>query len=84
MDKIIELIVSALFGGGPPELLIIAGLLIAVSALLMDRRRLLVEIKKKDDKIDKIIDDYYQGNMTLSEALNSLKSVLYEIKGKIR
>ena len=84
MDKIIELIVSALFGGGPPELLVIAGLLIAVGALLRERRRLLAEIQKKDDKIDKIIDDYYQGNMTLSEALNSLKSVLYEIKGKIR
>ena len=84
MDKIIELIVSVLFGGGPPELLVIAGLLIAVGALLRERRRLLAEIQKKDDKIDKIIDDCYQGNMTLSEALNSLKSALHEIKGKIR
>ena len=84
MDKIIELIVSALFGGGPPELLVIAGLLIAVGALLKERRRLQVEIKKKDDKIDKIIDDYYQGNKTLSETLCGLKSALHEIKGKIQ
>lgn len=82
MDKILELLVSALFSGGPSA--IIAIMLIAVGALYWERRRLLAEIQKKDDKIDKIIDDYYQGNMTLSEALNSLKNVLYEIKGKIR
>jgi hypothetical protein len=51
--------------------------------LWLERRRLLHELEKKDDKIDRIIDDYSKGNVTLGEALNSLKLVLYEIKGKL-
>lgn len=81
MDTIIEKLLVALLGGGPTAL--IAVLVIAVLALVMERRRLLKEIEKKDDKIDKIIDDYYKGNMTISEAFNSLKMVLFEIKGKL-
>jgi hypothetical protein len=48
-----------------------------------ENKRLKEDGKKKDEKIDKIIDDYYKGNLTLTEALNSLKLVLFEIKGKI-
>lgn len=81
MDTIIEKLVLFLFGGGPQA--IIAVLLIVIIALIIERRRLLAEINRKDEKIDKIIDDYYKGNMTLSEALNGLKLVLYELKGKI-
>lgn len=51
--------------------------------LLVERNKLVEDNKKKDEKIDKIIDDYYKGNLTLTEALNSLKLVLYEIKGKL-
>lgn len=82
MDKIVEQLVLSLFAGGPGA--IIAILVIAVAALIYDRKRLLAEVTKKDEKLDRIIDDYYRGNMTLSEALNSLKLVLHEIKGKIR
>lgn len=82
MDKIFEILLSAMFSGGPAA--IIAILLVAVGVLYLERRRLLEEIRRKDDKIDKIIDDYYKGNMTLSEALNSLKNVLYEIKGSLK
>lgn len=82
MDKIFEILLSAMFSGGPAA--IIAILLAAVGVLYLERRRLLDEIRRKDDKIDKIIDDYYKGNMTLSEALNSLKNVLYEIKGSLK
>lgn len=71
----------ALIEGGPPA--IIAVLLLVIAGLFMERRRLLAELLKKDEKIDKIIDDYYKGNMTLSDALNSLKMVLYEIKSKL-
>lgn len=81
MDTIIEKLITILFGGGPQA--ISAFLLIVVGLLIYERMRLLKEITKKDDKIDKIIDDYYKGNMTLTEALNSLKMVLYEIKGKL-
>ena len=81
MDTIIEKLLEALLGGGP--MAIIAVLMIVIGALVMERKRLLKEIEKKDDKIDKIIDDYYKGNMTISEAFNSLKLVLFEIKGKL-
>lgn len=81
MDTIIEKLLLALFNGGPEA--IIAVLLIVIILLILERKRLISEITKKDEKIDKIIDDYYKGNMTLSEALNSLKLVLYEIKSKL-
>jgi hypothetical protein len=51
--------------------------------LLVERKKLIEDNKKKDEKIDKILDDYYKGNLTLTEALNSLKLVLYEIRGNI-
>jgi hypothetical protein len=76
---------SALFdkviSGGPEA--IIALLLLALLGLLWERKRLLEQLSKKDEKIDKIIDDYHAGNITLADALNSLKNVLFEIKGKI-
>lgn len=51
--------------------------------LLIERKQLMADNKKKEEKIDKIVDDYYRGNLTLTEALNSLKLVLYEIKGRL-
>lgn len=81
MDSVIENLLLALLAGGPTA--IIAVLVMAIIMLVMERRRLLKKLDKNEEKIDKIIDDYYKGNMTLSEALNSLKLVLYEIKGKL-
>lgn len=80
MDAITEKLLSALFEGGPSA--IIAILVIGIVFLYYERRRLLGEVTKKDAKIDKIIDDYYRGNLSLSDALTSLKIVLYEIKSK--
>jgi len=74
-------IITLLANGGPTA--IIAVLVLIIVGLCIDRRRLLAEITRKDDKIDKIVDDYYKGNLTLSEALNSLKNVLYDLKGKL-
>lgn len=51
--------------------------------LLIERKQLMADNKKKEEKIDKIVDDYYRGNLTLTEALNSLKLVLHEIKGRL-
>lgn len=81
MEAIFTTLIGVLLGGGPPA--IIAILLLVIVLLLLDRRRLLADIQRKDDKIDSIVDDYYKGNLTLSEALNSLKIVLYEIKIKL-
>jgi len=74
-------IIGAIMGGGPEAM--IAILVVFVVLLLLDRRRLLAEIKQKDAKVEKIVDEYYKGNLTLTEALTSLKLVLFEIKGKL-
>jgi hypothetical protein len=82
MDTLFENIFGAILNGGPTA--IIAVLVIVILALWFERKRLLGEVERKEEKIDKIIDDYAKGNVTLSEALNSLKFVLAEIKGKIK
>jgi hypothetical protein len=81
LESLIEKLVGALLGGGPQA--IIAILLLVITWLVVERRRLIKEIERKDDRIDKIVDDYHKGNMSLAEALNSLKLVLYEVKSKI-
>lgn len=81
MEAIFERLLGALLGGGPQA--IIAILLLFITLLIMDRRRILKEVERKDEKIEKIVDDYYSGNKTLTEALTSLKLVLFEIKARI-
>jgi len=80
VDSIITNLIAILVSGGPQA--VIAVLVLFIVLLLLDRKRLNAELSKKDIKLDKIIEDYYKGNLTLSEALNSLKLVLYEIKAK--
>lgn len=79
LDSVVS-IITLLSGGGPSA--VIAILVLVIVHLILERRRLVAEIAKKDEKMDRIVDDYHKGNLTLAEALNSLKSVLYEIKGK--
>lgn len=88
MDELIASLVNGLMGGGPSS--IIAGLILFIVLLLFERKRLMATIAKKDedllkkdDKIDKIIEDYYKGNMTLADALNGLKLVLFDIKSRL-
>jgi predicted Holliday junction resolvase-like endonuclease len=70
-----------LFKGGPEA--IIALLILIIAALFIEIRRLRTEIKSREEKLDKIVDDYHKGNLTIAEAMNSLKFVLAEIKGKL-
>lgn len=83
MDNIIGMILNLLTSGkqGVEILPVVMGLIIW--HLLDERKKMLEDSKRKDERIDKIIDDYHKGNLTLTEALNSLKIVLYEIKSKI-
>jgi len=74
-------IIDQLVAGGPKGFIIF--LVIIIVCLLFDRNRLLKEINTKNARIDEIVDSYYKGNLTLAEALNSLKNVLYELKGQI-
>ena len=79
METVIQLLVGVTQAGGPAAL--IGVLVLIIGFLFYERTRLLKEVEKKDEKLEKIIDDYYKGNMTISEAFTSLKLVLYEIKG---
>jgi hypothetical protein len=81
LESLIEKLLGLILNGGPTAL--IAVLVMIILFLWFERKRLLHEVEKKDDKIDRIIDDYSKGNVTLGEALNSLKFVLYEIKGRL-
>jgi hypothetical protein len=81
VSGVIEPLIQRVFSGGPEA--IIAVLMLGITLLLFERKRLLDQLAKKEEKMEKIVDDYYRGNITLSEALNNLKGVLYEIKGKI-
>jgi uncharacterized protein YbgA (DUF1722 family) len=81
MDDILQKIMEAVLGGGPTA--VIAILLAIVGFLVWDRKRLIASLDKKDLKIEQIVDDYHKGNITLVEALNSLKMVMIEIKARL-
>jgi hypothetical protein len=81
IDSIVEKLISSMLSGGPHA--IIAILMLVIALLLIERKRLIADLSNKDAKIDKIIDDFHKGNITLTEALNSLKIVLFEIKAKL-
>lgn len=62
---------------------IILLLLLFIVFLLWDRRKMQETIDKRDRQIARIADNYYKGNMKIVEALNQLKMLLIEIKGRI-
>jgi hypothetical protein len=74
-------IISVLAAGGPPA--VICVLVLVILALWLDRRRLIADLEKKEGRIDKIVDDFYRGNLTLSEALNSLRNTLNELRNRL-
>lgn len=81
MDSVLQILLAVTHSGGPAAL--IGVLVLVIGFLFVERVRLLKEVEKKDEKLEKIIDDYYKGNMTISDAFTSLKLVLYEIKSKL-
>jgi len=78
---IIEALLKQITNGGPGG--IIAILLLVMLAVVWDRHRTLKEVQKKDEKLDRIIEDYNEGLLTVTEAINGVKLVLAEIKAKI-
>lgn len=80
MEQVIASLIQTVVAGVGP---IGALLMLAVIMLLMERKRLIEALQKKDDRIDKILSDYHAGNITLTQALESLKGVLNEIKAKL-
>lgn len=74
-------LIERLFQGGPEA--IIAILILVTILLLWERKRLLDLIARREEKIDAIVENYYQGNMTLTEALNGVKAVMQEVRLKL-
>ena len=81
MEAIITTILTTIIGGGPGA--IVAILIGIIGFLLWDRRNLTKNIKEKEDKFDKIVQDYHSGQITITEAITSLKMILIEIKSAL-
>lgn len=81
MENAVMLILEAIVGGGPGAIIAILTSLNVVFGFFI--YKLWGQLNKRDDKIDKIIEDYSKNNITITEALNGLKMVLVEIKAKI-
>ena len=80
IGPVVGKVVDAVLGGGPGT---VGVLLLIIGFLVWDRLRLIKEIARYQTRLDKIVDDYHKGNLTLAEAMNSLRLVLFEIKAKI-
>jgi hypothetical protein len=81
MDNVIGNLITVLLQGGPE---VVAVLLLFILLLLFDRKRLLSEVARKDARIDKIVDDYHSGSITMAEAMNSLRMLLFELKSRLQ
>lgn len=81
MESLISDMLQIMMGGGPNA--IIAILVMIIALLLWERKRLIASIDNKDAKIERIIDDYYRGNLTLAETLTSLREALHEIRSRL-
>ena len=78
---ILNTLVGEIVKGGPGAII---GILLAIIAGMgYVIKKLHDANNKKDEKIEKIFDDYHKGNLTMVETLNGLKMVLVEIKAKI-
>lgn len=81
MGDAIKVVLEAIMGGGPGAIIaILSAMNIGLGYAVY---RLVTLLGKRDDKIDKIVEDYSKNNITITEALNGLKMVLVEIKAKL-
>ena len=74
MEQFLPQLVNTLLGGGGQA--VIAVLVITIIGLLADRKRMIADLKAKEARIDRMIDDYYKANIQVSEALSSIKQIL--------
>ena len=81
MDEMIEYLVKNIISGGSGA--VISILLIIIVCLIYIIRKMTKTMEAKDDKNDKIINDYYRITLQVSETIKSLKEVLLEIRSKL-
>ena len=74
MEQFLPQLLNTLLGGGGQA--VVAVLVITIIGLVADRKRMLADLKAKETRIDRTIDDYYKANIQVSEALASIKQLL--------
>lgn len=80
MESFLKFVEILLIGDMRAVVLILTAI---IAALVWDRLKLMKQLSNKDERLEKIIEDYHKGNLTLAEALNNVRLILYEIKGKM-
>ena len=80
METILTTLVTTGLAGGPQSL--VAILFIVIAFLWIDRQRMTKEIARKDERLEKIVEAYHAGSLTLSEALTALRITLAEMKSR--
>ena len=73
MERLIGQVLDVMFGGGQA---VVAILLIAIMGLVVDRRRMILEIRQREARTEKLIEDYYQSNMQVRQLLVSIRQML--------
>jgi K+ transporter len=81
LDQAFASLFEQLTQGGPEA--VISGLILFCVLLLWERKRLLDTIVKKDEKLDRMADEYEAANKMVADALKSLTQVMYELKGRL-
>lgn len=82
MSEFIDYILPHLMTANGPEVVILMLTTILIF-FWFERKRLMEDIVNKDKKLDKIIEDYQEGNTTLTDAFTQLRIVLAEIKASL-
>jgi hypothetical protein len=73
LERLIGQILDVMFGGGQA---VVAILLIAIIGLVVDRKRMILEIRQREARTEKLIEDYYQSNMQVRQLLVSIRQML--------
>jgi hypothetical protein len=74
LEQFLPQLLNTLLGGGGQA--VVAVLVITIIGLVTDRKRMIADLKAKEARIDRMIDDYYKANIQVSEALASIKQLL--------
>jgi hypothetical protein len=74
LEQFLPQLLNTLLGGGGQA--VVAVLVISIIGLVADRKRMIADLKDKESRIDRMIDDYYKANIQVSEALSSIKQLL--------
>jgi hypothetical protein len=74
LEQFLPQLIGTLLGGGGQA--VVAVLILTIVGLVVDRKRMIADLKVKEARIDRMIDDYYKANIQVGEALASIKQLL--------